>query len=208
MALTITDLIDEAAVRLQDSDHTRWGREELLSYFNAGQRALAEARPDQVAEHVEMDLAPGWRQSLPPGATNLVRVTHNIHPKQAAVTFTHTHLLDASVPDWRSSRERDVVVHYMHDLKDPYVFHVYPPVEGGVRVGAVVSMLPADAANEGSDPSVPVRWMDALLDYVLYRAWSKDGEYAANAGVAQAHFQLFVAAIGAQSQAAVAMADS
>jgi hypothetical protein len=39
-----------------------------------------------------------------------------------------------------------------------------------------------------------------MLDYMLYRAYSKDAEYAANAQRAVAHFQAFQNALGVKSQ--------
>lgn len=43
-------------------------------------------------------------------------------------------------------------------------------------------------------------YANAILDYVLYRAYSKDAEYAANASRAALHYQAFTAALGAKTQ--------
>ncbi|MCK7581011.1 MAG: hypothetical protein MZV65_38935 [Chromatiales bacterium] len=43
-------------------------------------------------------------------------------------------------------------------------------------------------------------YANAILDYVLYRAYSKDAEYAANAQRAALHYQAFTNALGVKTQ--------
>jgi aspartate/methionine/tyrosine aminotransferase len=42
---------------------------------------------------------------------------------------------------------------------------------------------------------------NAIMDFVLYRAYMKDAEYAGNAQRASTHYQLFANSIGQGSQA-------
>lgn len=43
-------------------------------------------------------------------------------------------------------------------------------------------------------------YANVILDYILYRAYSKDAEYAANATRASLHYQAFTSALGAKTQ--------
>ena len=48
---------------------------------------------------------------------------------------------------------------------------------------------------------VPDIYTNALQDYILYRAYTKDTEYAGNAARAQAHYQAFVNALTVEANA-------
>lgn len=47
-----------------------------------------------------------------------------------------------------------------------------------------------------------------LIDYVLYRMFSKDSEYAGNAARAQAHYTAFANSLGMEIKATVAVAPT
>lgn len=196
MALTVQGLIDDVARELQDHSHTRWPRSDLLGYFNAGQRAFAQLRPDEMAHERELELVEGWRQRVPDDALVLIEITNNINARSRRVRRTDTWVLDALVADWRSLAPAPETVHYMHDARSPREFLVYPPAAAGIKLRAVVAVLPPDLTDEASAPSVPVRWMDALRHFVLARAWAVDAEFAGNAALSAAHLQLFYSAIG------------
>lgn len=70
-------------------------------------------------------------------------------------------------------------------------------------VELVYSASPTDCTLS-STISVDDIYANALLDYVLYRAYSKDADYAQNAQLAVAHYQAFSASLGAKSQNEVA----
>lgn len=206
MALTVAQLIDDAARDLQDKGHIRWTRKDLLDWFNAAQRAFAEHRPDQMAQPRELVLIAGWRQQLPADALTLVDITNNANAMQRRITKTDLWVLDAVAPAWRSYSTAREVQHFMHDLGTPQEFLVYPPVVAGTKVRAVLGVAAIDLASEAGTPAVPERWMDALRHFVLFRAWSLDAEFGGNAALAQAHRVLYNEALGIQAQAAISTA--
>lgn len=208
MALTVAQLITSAALELQDENHIRWTRPELLEYFNAGQRAVAQARPDQVVQDVEIALDAGWQQTLPKGTLALIDISSNATGQNSRITKVKQWQLDAVVGGWRSMPASGTVLHYMHDMRTPNEFLVYPPASVGALVRAQVAVLPSDLVDELGDPSLPLLWMDALRNYVLFRAWSKDAEYGGNAQVAAAHLQIFNTAMGVQAQASTNVAPT
>lgn len=201
MALTLTKLIDDAARDLQDVEHIRWPRAELLEYFNAAQRAFSDRRPDQMVRPHDFELAQGWRQELPSNALELVDITHNVSTTAKRITKTDAWVLDAVSAGWRGGRPGREVIHFMRDMRNPREFYVYPPVLAGVLVCVLASFSPVDLTDEAGEVSVPSRWMDALRHFVLYRAWSKDAEYGGNQTIAAAHLQLFNDALGTQVKA-------
>lgn len=203
--LTVSQVISQALVDLQEDDETRWTRQELLGYFNAGQRALAMVRPDLVAQERVVALRAGWSQELDADVLHLLAVTNNAGGRQHPITKIEQWALDAVSADWRSLRGTDELLHYMHSLKHPRELAVYPPARAGAEVRMVVAVDPPPLTSENDPPSVPAQYLDALLHYVLYRAWSKDAEYAANAQLATGHLELFNQALGAQAQSAAAV---
>ena len=202
MALTVAQLIDDAARELQDPEHTRWSRAALLDWFNAAQRAFAEHRPDQMAQPRDLVLVAGWRQELPADALTLIDITNNANAMQRRITKTDLWTLDAVAGAWRSASPAREVQHFMLDLGSPREFLVYPPVAAGTKVRAVLGTAAVDLASEADAPSVPERWMDALRHFVLFRAWSVDAEFGGNATLAAAHRGLYNEALGIQAQAA------
>jgi hypothetical protein len=62
----------------------------------------------------------------------------------------------------------------------------------------------SDAELTTSPSSETIKIVDsyanAMLDYMLYRAYSKDAEYAANAQRAMGHYQAMQAALGIKTQ--------
>lgn len=208
MALTVAQLITSAALELQDENHIRWTRPELLEYFNAGQRAVAQARPDQVVQDVEIALEAGWQQTLPEGTLALIDISSNATGQHGRITKVKQWQIDAIVGNWRAMPQSLAVLHYMHDIRVPSEFLVYPPARAGALVRAQVAALPSDLGSESGDPSLPLLWLDALRNYMLFRAWSKDAEFGGNTQLAAAHLQLFNNALGVQAQASTQVAPT
>jgi hypothetical protein len=78
----------------------------------------------------------------------------------------------------------------------------------------IYSKYPSDIAEApalGSvtgELSVPDIYSNVVQDYILYRAYSKDSEYAGNAQRAQAHYGAFANALGIEIQATVQVAPN
>jgi len=63
----------------------------------------------------------------------------------------------------------------------------------------VYSANPAIVAS-GANISISDVLANAILDYILYRAYSKDADYTAHQGRAAQHFQLFMTSVTGKSQ--------
>ncbi len=215
MATQARKIVADAHTVLQDPAGVRWSAGELVGYLNDGQLQLSIARPDEVTQSFEFPLASGARQTLPATARLLVDVPRNVGGRQKALRATDRTYLEAIVPEWQSVAGTTEFVHFIYDMREPRVFFVYPPAKAtGAAVVLTCAMYPATvatpsgptAADVTGDIGVSDQWTSALLSYVLYRAFSKDAEYAANASLAASHLALFNAATGAQLQAAAAVA--
>lgn len=100
-------------------------------------------------------------------------------------------LLDSQRPGWHSETATAVVKHYVYDPRTPRIYYVYPPSTGTTQVEVVYDAPPTALANASSVISVDDEYANALLEYVLFRAYSKDHQDIGNAERAGLHRQMF-----------------
>jgi len=210
MATPAQSIILRAQVALQDEAGTRWPASELVRHLNDGQREISRLRPDQTASTAALTLAAGYLQALSATHQALIDIPNNTASPKTRITKVDMVQLDAVEPGWRGSTPGSVVKHFMHDLREPRVFQVYPPVVINTQVDAVVSLYPTDVSaptapglvftTVAGDISRPDHWAETLLNFVLFKAYSKDAEYGGNAQLAAGYLGLFNAAVGTQLQ--------
>lgn len=221
MTLPAQSIIQRAVVALQDDTSIRWPVNELVRSLNDGQREILIYRPDALNIQAEASLVAGARQSLrnaglTPVPSKLIEITHNTAAASAkkAVRLIERRLLDAHKPGWHSLAGTVDIQNYMFDARDPCAFYVYPPALSTAKLEVMFSALPVNITEPAGgalygavagDISLPDLYGNALLDYILYRAYSKDGEYAGNAQRAQAHYAAFASSMGIEVKATVAV---
>lgn len=218
MPLKADRIITRAAMILQDPSHIRWPLTEMVDYLNDARREIAVIKPDvYTAMLTGADAHPcdaGARQKLPTGGLRLIDVPCNANGG-LAVTVTQRGWLDQQQPGWqKSANQQTVVRHFAIDERNPSVFWVYPPVVSGTEIDLVYLKAPTDfgvtgpdsggaytstggdAATAGQLTAQESLYGGAMVDYICYRGFSKDSEYAGNAQRAIAHYQQFAAALG------------
>lgn len=203
--LTASYVIDGAALILQDETFVRWSADELLRWYNDGVREVVTLRPDAYPTTQAVALAEGTRQTLPTHADKLIRITRNMGTGGTtpgrAIRQVDMASLDAQQPDWHTDPAKAEARHFMVDVREPRTFYVYPANTGTGYVEMTYSTLPPVALTSSTVLSIPDSFANALLDYVLFRAFSKDGEHPANASRAVAHRQSFENSLGLKAQA-------
>lgn len=214
MAGTITgaNLLLRIEDTLQDTTNVRWSEAELLRYINDAQREIVNLRPDASADHANVQLATGTEQAIPDVGLRLIKVVRNMSAAGGSATgkrvirIVDREILDSQEPDWHDptvtgdAAHTTVVKHYVFDEDDPRKYYVYPGVSGNAFVEIVFSRSPTDLANTSATLYVDDIYANAVIDFVLYRAYMKDAEFAGNAQRAQTHYQLFVGSIGVGAQ--------
>ena len=79
MATTrVVDVLDRAAIILQDNTNVRFPNEELLKFFNDAQKEVVLHRPDAKMVNTTFDCASGSKQTLPSAALRLIEVIRNV----------------------------------------------------------------------------------------------------------------------------------
>jgi hypothetical protein len=196
-------ILDAAVVILQDKTGVRWPAGELLPWLNDGQREIVLLKPSAYSINTPIALATGTRQRIPANGIQLLDVVRNIGQGDVpgrAVRLIAREILDAQLPGWHSLDPQDEIKHYTYTVDDPKSFYVYPPANGVNRLEIVYSAAPPEV-SAAQAISVDDIFKQCLIDYVLYRAYSKDAEYAGNAGRAGAHYQAFLFAVTGRTKA-------
>lgn len=213
MALTGTNLLSRIKDILQDTTSVRWPEAEILRYINDAQREIVNYKPESSAKTDNVQLATGTKQALPADGLRLIKVTRNMSAASGSATgkrairIVNVDILNTQEPDWNDptvsgdAQHGTVVKHYIFDEDDPKNFYVYPGVAGNAFVEIVYSKTPTDLSSASSNLDIDDIYGNAVIDYVLFRAYQKDSEYAGNAQRAQTHYQLFLNCIGQGAQA-------
>jgi hypothetical protein len=218
----VTDIIRRVEDVLQDTN-IRWPRTELQNWMNESYLAITLARPDANAKTGSFTCATGTRQVLSsefPSSLRLLDVTRNLATNSGykVIRLVARSVLDDQRPAWHAETGTTAIQHFTFDPRQPKEFFVYPPATTAAEIEVVYTDSPgATTLTEsqldpaGSDATVILLddiYMSPMIDWVLYRAYSKDAEYGANEQRAQAAYGAFNAALATKNQVDSAVSPS
>ena len=205
--VTAKTIIDKASVQLIDLANIRWTRSELLDWLNDGMRQIVLIQPSASSTTVSKKLDAGTRQSLPTGGWLLLQMYRNMGTSGTtpgrAIRIVSRELLDNFNPNWHTATAAAEVRNYIYDTQDQTAFYVYPPNTGTQYVELNYSAQPVDLTSETAVIPIFAIYQSALVDYILYRACSKDAEYAPGLQLSQGYLTTFAAAVGGKAQTEV-----
>lgn len=210
---TVGNILDKAELILQDTTNTRWSVAELIGWLNDAYKEIVLARPDAntLTASVPLNSSTGTRQKLSdasgPNLSEALRVIDIVRNTAAgsnkrAIRQIDRRILDDQIPDWHDVANASVnIQHWMFDLRVPKEFMVYPPAAAGATIEIAYSSVPTAHSAAATSDTIKLDdvYANVILDYVLYRAYSKDVDYAANGQRAAAHYQSFATAIGTKT---------
>ncbi|VTU38272.1 hypothetical protein H4CHR_04382 [Variovorax sp. PBS-H4] len=193
-------VITQARVLLNDPDKVRWTDAELLGWLNGGQLQLVAVRPDAKSTTIDHTLIAGVEQTIGASGVRVLDVIRNVGGR--AITLVSRDQLNEFDPDWYSARPGAAIKHYTFDANAPKAFEVYPPATAGMKVRLLQSVLPTDCASLDADVDLVSAELfeGALIDFVCYRAWSKDGDANPDAQRAANAIATFLQALTGKSQ--------
>lgn len=210
MSIATSKILGDASKILRDEGTTkRWTDSELLTWLNYGQKAVCILKPDAYIVTKSMLLSEGTKQSLPDGTSAfqdpegsdlpagdlLIDISRNMGSDGLTVgrsiSLVDVDLMDQFNPDWHFADDGEAVIHFMYDESMPKIFWNTPPVAAdSVWVEITYAATPPDATALGNI-ILSDKFEAPLLDYILYRAYSKDATNPASATRASAYFQVF-----------------
>ncbi len=194
---------------LNDPSFIRWTKQELLDYLNDGQRAVVIRRPDAfVEDEDEFVCVAGTKQKLPANALRLIDVPRNFNGRAIRGPYDKNNL--TNYPNWYSGANADEAELYVYDERNPHVFYLYQGVKAGVKVNVVYSKAPPVISIASNDTGALIAlddiYANAIAEWMMYRCYMKDAEYASDPNKSAAHLSAFRAQLGDKSQADGAMA--
>lgn len=199
--IVASTLINKAQIILQDLTGVRWpSNTELLGWLNDGQREVLVYKPNANVKHASHKLATGTCQSLPEDCVQLIDIPRNMGTDGLtpgrAIRLAVREVMDAQVPGWHSARASAEVRHFMYSALDPKTFWVYPPqpATGQGYVDLTYSATPSNATLDGFIQIDDI-YANVLVDYILYRAFSKDTEAAADVNRAATYQNAYLSSL-------------
>lgn len=178
----------------------RWSDDELVGWLNEAYQATIALKPGVGAVTEAVALEAGARQQLPAGGVRLVDVVRNTASSSDGYPVTpvlRAHM-DGVDPGWYRQPPEVSIEHYMVDDQNPKSFYVYPPAASGAEVEIIYVSVPEPHAPGALTDTVRIddAYVPALTDYILYRGFDKDSDFAGNMARSGKHFQAFSALLG------------
>jgi len=200
-----SSIIGKARVILQDATAVRWIDDEMLGWVNEGQREIVLLKPDASVTTSAVQLVAGTRQSIPATGIILLDVVRNMGsgstPGRAIKQINRT-ILDEQIPTWHVDAPSNTALYFTYNDSSPKTFYIYPPqTSSPTSVEVVYSSAPTDCALVSSAIALDDIYAGSLIDYVLYRAYSKDAEYAGDTGLAAVAYKKFFETISGKEGA-------
>ena len=202
--VTAGQIIDKAVIQLIDISGVRWTRAELLKWLNDGLRQIVLMQPNAMNTPGAVKLVAGTRQLLPTGGWMLLGVYRNMGTTGStpgrAVRIISRELLDAFNPDWHTDTASAITKNYIYDLQDQTAYYVYPPSTGTNYIEINYSLQPTDLTSESQAIPMFDVYQGPLLDYIMFRACTKDAEYAAGVTLGQLYLTTFTSSTNVKAQ--------
>lgn len=202
--VTAKTIIDKATIQLIDLTNIRWTRTELLSWLNDGMRQIVLIQPSASSTTSVIQLQAGTRQYIPGDGWLLLSIYRNMGTNGStpgrAIRIISREILDNFNPNWNTDKATAEVRNYMYTNQDQLAFYVYPPNTGTQKIEINYSAQPADLTAETQVIPIFDVFQSALVDYILYRACTKDAEYAPGLQLGQGYMATFVAAIQGKTE--------
>lgn len=215
MATTkVTTILKNAQTILLDRTGTRWPLQELLGWLNMGQLAIVNHRPDALSKSAVFSTQLGTYQELPAEGLRLIDVVRNEGVSKRPVRQIARHVLDDQHIDWHDETSpAQAVDHFTYDDRSPKSFYLFPAPALNVQIRIVYSVAPpaitiANFETDATTISIDDTYVNPLMDFVLFRAYSKDATYAGNAERAMMALQSFNNALGIKTQVDQAMSPN
>ncbi len=198
----VKTFIDKASTRVVDEDFIRWDKSFWVGALNDAIKAVIGVRPDASVENRDIPCQEGTIQKVPDDCNLLMNVVRNSGGK-AIRGLDDMELLNNYRPDWIESQGFNEAECWMQDDSNPEVFYLYPGVTNNHQVYATVSVNPlplTDADYQGNSPiTLSPIYDNAISEYMIYLAFVRDAEFAANEQKANAALMAFFKLLGVKN---------
>ncbi|AWK83560.1 DUF6682 family protein [Photobacterium damselae] len=182
--MLVNDIIARVARELIDSAMIRWRREDLVAYLGEAFNAIVVRRPSLSSKTVTLDVTDS-PVSIPEDGFALLSVES---VDDIAVQYVLIEKLDQLNPYWR--KEKGAPSCWTKREGEDRRFWLYPQPNESVRVSICYAQAPI-VTPDTDFIDIPPIFLGALIDFMMYRAYSRDSENPMEATKSQLHFQSF-----------------
>jgi hypothetical protein len=214
MGLPVQRLLDAALAELEDNEpgyeYSRWTKPEMLGYVASAVAALHFYKPDLFQARALVRLRPGDVQQVDGSHSRILSLEDNADANGAvgAPIYASNHDTTKALrrPNQFSPMEPYRVRSCAVDKDNPRVYYVNPPAPEYPRAHAwgFFQFSPPEIVDAGQDIELPATdaagWFNALLDFVLFRAFAKDTESNTSRTKSRDHEIAFMNAVGAKNR--------
>lgn len=207
MTIPVQEIIDRVTDLLLDKDRAddqaRWSDDELIRWINDSRMAIITRKPSACSKIATVALAAGSHQAVPANGVQLLDIICNMGMDGASpgrsIRRTDRQNLDDDDLYWQSATQKVEISQFTYDDRTPKDYFVSPPAKVGTQIKISYAAIPDQVNTTGDALDVGLEVMDAVVNYVAFRAKSKDSEYA-NAAEAAGFYGAFGDALGVQTQ--------
>jgi len=206
---TVQVLITEVRRVIHDESATfRWSDAELIDYCNAGIRQTVTLVPEANSTETIHDTGSTLisRQALPSGGIKFLKASRNYADDgttpQGVIRYAEKDALDTYAPGWEydSAAKADganFFDHYCHDPNEPKIFYLYPaPAAVNKMLAIVYSAVPTAHTAVGNTFGLDDEYINATVQYMTYRALTKEGRHTMPSAYQQGLWQNYLVALG------------
>lgn len=191
----VKDAIDRCKRTLQEvtSGGTRWKNEELVVWLSEFYQFAAGVSPGEFSVMRSFSCVAGTKQDAPEDIVQVLDVTRNLDGQLTSIIATTKNVMDSTRRNWHGETQSITQEVFILDERYPRQFYVWPPAAADSKieiVGVVVPVAHSIGDYDGDEKAIKCsdRLVPAMVDYVLYRAYSKDAEFAGNKARADSHY--------------------
>lgn len=207
MTIPVQDIIDRVTDLLLDKDRNddgaRWTDAELIRWINDSRMAILTRDPSMCSKVANFTLVGGTYQTIPADGVQLLDIIRNMGidglTPGRAIRRTDRQAIDDYDLYWHAATPSAEISQFTYDDRTAKVFFVLPPAVAGTKILGSYAAIPAEITALVDSLDLDLEGMDAVVNYVCYRAKSKDSEYA-NAAEAAAFYGAFNDALGVTRQ--------
>ncbi len=204
--ILVQDIIDRVTDLLLDKDRAddaaRWDNSELLRWVNDCRMAILTRRPQACTKYETVALIAGSKQTLPENGVELIDIVRNMGmdglTPGRSIRRTDRQNIDDMDLYWHKGAQKAEISQFTYDDRAPKTYYVSPPAKVGTHIEMAYAAIPAAVTSISDSLDLGLEYMEPVVNYIAYRAKSKDSQYA-NAGEAAAFYGAFADALGATS---------
>lgn len=193
---TLKQVIDRCKITLQEitTDGTRWSNQELVDWAGEFYQLASSVNPAEFADIQEFSCVAGTKQDAAQDVVQIIEITRNTDGTKMPIVATTKNVLDSTRRGWHGELESINQEVFILDERYPRIFYVWPPATANSKIEIVAITVPekhqlADYTGGVATVKCTDRLVPPMVDYILFRAYSKDADFAGNQQRSDTHYR-------------------